>query len=101
MLAIESGLTAMTEWDVMRINLDIPDIVERISQLNPFMVIVERNRTNNDLVLEIMGHSIPLIVLDEARSSITVQAGEHPPTAEISELARVIEEIYRKQVESK
>jgi len=101
MLAIEFGLTTMTEGDVVRINPYLPNTVERISQLKPHVVIIERNGKNNELALEIMSHNVPLIVMDEAQGSITILAGEHAPTAEISELTRVIERINRKQVESK
>ncbi len=99
MMAIESGLSALEEADVVRIDPDFPDTVERISLLEPHMVIMERNEKHNELTLEMMCQSIHLIVLDEAQRSITVLAGEHPPKAEISELTYVIEKINQKQFE--
>lgn len=97
MLAIESALSAMTEGDVVRIDPYLPNTVERISSLEPHAVIIELDGKNNELVLENLAQSIPLIVLDEARCSIKVLAGEHVPIAEISELTDVIEKIIQPQ----
>ena len=97
MLAIESGLSAMAEVDVVRINPNLPNAVERICLLEPHVVIIELNGKNNKLALEDQCQSIPLIVLDEARRSIKVLAREHVTKAEISELTYVIEEINRQQ----
>jgi len=97
MLAIETALSAMTEGHVVRIDPHLPNTVERISSLEPHAVIIELDGKNNELVLENLAHSIPLIVLDEAGCSIRVLAGEHVPTAEISELTDVIEKIIQQQ----
>lgn len=97
MLAIESGLSAMAEGDIVRIDPFLPNPVERISALEPHVVITELNGKNSELALEILCQSIPLIVLDEARRSIMVLAREHLPKAEISELTDVIEKINRQQ----
>ena len=97
MLAIESGLSAMAEGDVVRIDPYLPNPVERISVLEPQAVIIELNEKTNEPALEILCQSIPLIVLDEARRSIMVLTREHVPKAEISELTSVIEKINRQQ----
>ena len=97
MLAIESGLSAMAEGDVVRIDPYLPNTVERISVLEPRAVIIEMNGKNNELVLENLDQNIPLIVLDEARRSIKVLARENVPIAEISELTDVIENIIQQQ----
>ncbi len=97
MLAIASGLAAMTEADVVRIDPDLPYTVERISKLEPQAVIIELNRKNNCPALEILCQSIPLIVLDEAQRSIMVLVREHLPKAEINELTHVIEKINQHQ----
>ena len=97
MLAIESGLTAMTKGDVVRINPYLPNTIERINVLEPHVVIIELNEKNSELVLENLDQKIPLIVLDEAGRSFMVLAREHDPKAEISELANVIEKITRQQ----
>ncbi len=97
MLAIESGLSAMAEGDVVRINPNLPNPLERISLLEPHVVIIEPNGKNNELALEILCQSIPLIVLDEARRSIMTLGREHVTNAEISELTYVIENINRQQ----
>ena len=97
MLAIETALSAMTEGHVVRIDPHLPNTVERISSLEPHAVIIELDGKNNELVLENLAQSIPLIVLDEAGCSIRVLAGEHVPTAEISELTDVIEKIIQQQ----
>ena len=97
MLAIESGLSAMAEGDVVRINPYLPNIVERINVLEPQVVIIELNGKNNEPVLKNLCHSMPLIVLDEAQRSIMVLAREHDPKAEISELTCMIEEINQGQ----
>ena len=97
MLAIESGLSAMAEGDVVRINPYLPNIVERINVLEPHVVIVELNGKNSELVLENLNQNIPLIVLDEAGRSFMVLAKEHDPKAEISKLAYVIEKFIWQQ----
>ena len=68
MLAIESGLSGMAEVDVVRINPYLPNTLERIKVLEPHVVIIERTWKNNELALEILGQSIPVIILDEAHS---------------------------------
>jgi hypothetical protein len=98
MLAIESGLSAMAELDVVRINPYLPNTVERISALEPHAVIIELKGKNSPLALEILCQNIPLIVLDEARRSIMVLAREHVPKTEIGELTYyVIEKINQRQ----
>jgi hypothetical protein len=97
MLAIESGLSAMTEAEVVRINPDLPDTVDRILTLDPHLVIIELNGANREQVLENLSQSIPLIVLDETGGSFMVLAGDHNPKTEISELAYVVERIIWQQ----
>ena len=97
MLAIESGLSAMVEGDVVRIDPYLPNIVESINLLKPCAVIIELDEKNNELVLENLAQSIHLIVLDEAQRSIKVLAKENIPIAEISELTYVIENIIQQQ----
>jgi hypothetical protein len=98
MLAIESGLSAMAELDVVRINPYLPNTVERISVLEPHVVIIELKGKNSALALEILCQNIPLIVLDEARRSIMVLSREYVPKSEIGELTYyVIEKINRRQ----
>jgi hypothetical protein len=98
MLAIESGLSAMAEGEVVRVDPYLPNIIESIRVLDPYVVIIERNGKNTELVLENLYHSTPLIVLDEARRSILVLANGHVPKAEISDLTNVIEKINQQQV---
>jgi hypothetical protein len=97
MLAIENGLTAMSEGEVVRINPYLPNTLEHINVLEPKVVIVERNRKNNQLVLELLQQDFPLIVLDEAQCAITVLGRERISKSEISELTCVIEKIIRQQ----
>ena len=99
MLAIESGLSEMAVGDVVCVDPHLPNTVERICLLEPHAVIMERNGKSNQLALEILCQSIPLIVLDEAQRSITVLVTEHLPKAEISELNYVIDKINQKQFE--
>jgi hypothetical protein len=99
MLAIETGLSKMAEGDIVRINPYQPDIVKRISQLEPHVVIMEWNEENSALAREITAQCIPLIALDEARHSISILPGEHQPTTEINKLTSVIEKINREQLE--
>jgi hypothetical protein len=97
MLAIESGLSSLAEMDVVRINPYLPNTAERISLLEPHVVMIELNGKNNALALEILCQSIPLIVLDEARRSIIVLGTGHAPKVEINRLTNVIEEITQQQ----
>jgi hypothetical protein len=97
MLAIESGLSGMVEADVVRINPYLPKTLDRIKVLEPRVVIIERTWKNNELTLEILDQSIPVIVLDEARRSFMVLTKEDVPKAEISELTHVIERINRQR----
>jgi pyruvate/2-oxoacid:ferredoxin oxidoreductase alpha subunit len=93
MLAIESGLSKLEEVDVVRIDSYLPNSVERINELEPNVVIIERNGDYSLLALDILWENMPLIVLDEAHRSIMVLNRKHVPTAGIKELTSVIEEI--------
>jgi hypothetical protein len=97
MLAIESWLSGIREGDVVRINPSLPNTLECIKSLEPHVVIIELTGKSNVLALEILGQSIPLIVLDEARRSIMVLTKEEASKAEISELTYVIERINWQQ----
>jgi len=97
MLAIENGLTAMSEGEIVRINPYLPNTLEHINVLEPKVVIVERNRKNNQLALELLQQGFPLIVLDEAQCAITVLGRERISKSEISALTCVIEKIIRQQ----
>jgi hypothetical protein len=97
LLAIEFGLCARAEGDVVRIDPDLPNIVEQVSLLDPLAVIIERDRKNDDLALELFCRNIPLIMLDEARHSIMVLVGEHPSKTAISELGLEIDKINRQR----
>ena len=97
MLAIESGLSAMSKGNVVRIDPYLPNTVERIRVLEPHVVIIEMNGKNSKMVMENLNQNIPIIVLDEARRSFMVLAEEHDPKAEISELVYVIEKIVWQQ----
>lgn len=93
MLAIESGLSKMEGLDVVRIDHHRHSSVERINELEPNVVIIERNGDHGVLALDLLWENIPLIVLDEARRSIMVLNRMHMPRAGIKELTSVIEEI--------
>lgn len=93
MLAIESGLSKMEEVDIVRIDPYHPNSVERINELEPNVVIMERNGDHSVLALDILWENKPLIVLDEARRSIMVLNSMYMPKAGIMELTSVIEEI--------
>jgi hypothetical protein len=97
LLAIESGLSAIAEWDVVRINPDLPKAVERISVLEPHVTIIDMHSKNDELALDILCKGIPLIVLDEAQRSIKVLTMDDVPKAEIIELACTIEKIDQQQ----
>lgn len=97
MLAIESALSGIAEVDVVRINPYLPNTLKRIKKLEPQVVIIERTWKYYELALEILGQSMPVIILDEARRSIMVLTKEDVPNAEISELTNVIERINRQQ----
>ena len=99
MLAIESALSLLTHGKIVRINPYLSDAVERISLLEPHVVIMEQNGKNKNLILEIQQRGIPLIALDEAQHSVRVLAGEFPPIAEISELTSIIRNINQEQFE--
>jgi ABC-type Fe3+-hydroxamate transport system substrate-binding protein len=92
-LAIESGLAAKAEGDVVRINLNHPDTIERVLDYKPSLVILERNGKNDQNTLENLSQDIPLIVLDEARRSVTVLAKDHVAEVEIGELTHMIKKI--------
>jgi hypothetical protein len=96
-LAIESGLSLLTERDVVRIDPNLPRTEERISILDPHVVIFELNDINNEIVLEKLCRSYPVLILDEDQCSILVLAREHVLKVEINELTAVIEKINQQQ----
>ena len=98
-LAIESGLSMLKMGDIVSIDPVFPNTVERICQLEPDVVIIERNGKSIQFAIEILFRNIPLLVLDEAQRSITVLVRENLPITEIGELTNVIKNINGRQFE--
>jgi hypothetical protein len=97
MLAIETSLAAMVSGNVVRINPNFPNTVERINGLEPHVVIVEQKGSSHDLELENLNKGIPLIILDEAQRSIRVLTRERATHVEIGELTSLIAKINQQQ----
>lgn len=93
MLAIESGLSAVTGGDVIRIHPNLPNITDRIKALEPRAVIIERTGKNSQIAMNLLEQGIPVVVLDEAQRSVLVLSNDESPKTRIHQLTSIIERI--------
>lgn len=93
MLAIESGLSAVTGGDVVRIHPNLPNITDRIKALEPRAVIIERTGKNSQIAMNLLEQGIPVVVLDEAQRSVLVLSNDESPKTRIHQLTSIIERI--------
>jgi len=63
-MAIEARLAEFPAIEVIRLNINMPDLLKRILTWQPDMVILEDNRDHGDLALGLLGRNVPLIVLN-------------------------------------
>ena len=94
-LAIEAGLSALTKNETIRIDPCSKNSAEDIKLLKPDVVIVEKNSSHSEIMMEILLQDIPVIMLDVAQQSTTFLTKDLEPQEEIRQLSSIIEGIVR------
>ena len=92
-LAIEAGLAALPDVNVVRFNPHLPAVVDRIAALEPDVVIIESDEGNRSLVLALLERGLPLIELDETQGVLSVLKRHRLPVQGVEDLVRVIEQV--------
>lgn len=94
-LAIEAGLSALTKNETIRIDPCSKDSAEEVKLIKPDVVIVEKNSSHSEIMMEILLQDIPVIMLDVSQQSVTVLTKDPEPKEEIYQLSSIIEGIVR------
>jgi len=92
-LAIEAGLVALPEVNVVRFNSHLPAVADRIAALEPDAVITDVDEGNRDLALALLERGLPLIEVDETQGVLSVLKRHRLPVQSVEGLAQAIEQI--------
>jgi hypothetical protein len=98
--AIESGLEAVGMGEVLVFDPRLSHALERISALDPSVVIIEKAGDSHELTQVLLDRSFPIVLLDEAQSKVMALPGNRVPDsgvfeAGMGELTQVIEKLSR------
>lgn len=85
-MAIEAGLAALPEVEVTRLHTYLPALLERITTLQPDMVIIEHDQNCSDLALALLSRGLPLVVLDSQQTQGLFITGCAFPVSDLTEL---------------
>ncbi len=91
--AIEAGLTALPELEVIHFHPHLPGVVERIADLEPDMIVVEQNDTHGDLALALLNRSLPLVELDALTGQGTFLTGRKFPISGAEDMTRLLKQV--------
>ncbi len=90
-MSIEAGLTALPEMEVIRIDPRLPAAVERITALEPDIVLAQQDGACADLTLALVNRGLPLLELDARQNHATLLSGARVMVAGADDLVQVIE----------
>jgi len=90
-MSIEAGLTALPGMEVMRVDPRLPAAVERITALEPDIVLAQHDGACADLTLTLVNRGLPLLELDARQNHATLLSSARVVVAETDDLVRVIE----------
>ncbi len=90
-LAIEARLTAIPGMEVIRVDPRLPAAVERITALEPDIVLAQQDGTCTDLTLALVNQGLPLIKLDIGQNEATLLSSVRVPIVETDDLVQMIE----------
>jgi ABC-type Fe3+-hydroxamate transport system substrate-binding protein len=93
LLAIEAGLAALPEVEVVRVDSHLPGVVDRIAALEPDVVVVERAGGEAELALELLGRGLPVMEIDAAEGTLTILHGHRVPARGAEDLAHAVSSI--------
>lgn len=75
LMAIEAGLAKLAEVEVVRLNPHLPAVFERISTLQPDLVVIEHNQGHGDLALDLLSRGLSLVVLNPQQEDAMLLTG--------------------------
>jgi hypothetical protein len=85
-MAIEAGLAALPDVEVIRLHAYLPTLIERINALQPDMVVIEHDQNRSDLALALLSRGLPLIVLDGEQTQGLLITGRTFPVSDLTAL---------------
>lgn len=85
-MAIEAGLAQLTELEVVRLNPHLPAVLERISTLQPDLVLIEHYQGYGDLALDILNRGLPLVILNGQKEQGILLTGRAVSASDLTEL---------------
>lgn len=89
LMAIEVGLANQPELEVIRLHGCPPAAIESILALNPHLVVVEQNDSNNKLILTLLRLGLALVELNEKGQGLLLSRRD-VPVAGPADLVRLI-----------
>ncbi len=92
-MVVETSLAELPDLHVTRLDPHLPEALERITDLTPDVVLIERGSGQGDLALTLLSLGIPLIELDGKEKRALALTGYQVPTAGIDDLTRMIEQV--------
>ncbi len=90
-MSIEAGLITLPGMDVIRVDPRLPAAVERITALEPDIVVAQQDGACADLTLTLVNRGLPLLELDARQNQATLLSSARVVVAETDDLVRVIE----------
>ncbi len=91
--AIESGLATLSGLEVIHFHPHLPDVVARMADLKPDMIIVEQNDTHGDLALALLSRDLPLVKLDAQTGQGTFLTGRKFPISGVEDVTRLLDQV--------
>jgi ABC-type Fe3+-hydroxamate transport system substrate-binding protein len=85
-MAIEASLATLPEVEVIRLHAYLPTLIERITTLQPDIVVIEHNQSRSDLALVLLSRGLPLVVLDSKQNQGLLITGHAFPVSDLIEL---------------
>ncbi len=90
-MAIEARLAALPGMEVVRVDPRLPAAVERITALEPDIVLAQQDGTCANLTLALVNQGLPLIKQDVGQNEATLLSSVRVPIVETDDLVQAIE----------
>ncbi len=90
LMAIEAGLAALPDAEVVRFDPHLPGVVARIVSIAPDIVILERGGDDGGLARELLSHSLLLVELNANQSTVTLLTGHEVTVSGAADLIELV-----------
>lgn len=93
MTAIEAGLRALPQIDVIYTSPHRPDLMTMLETCRPDLVVIEKSGDHNNLIVALLDMGLPLIEVSSSLMKVKLLTSHNLPVSSFEDIAGLIENV--------